>query len=107
MVSNSLLHHLHRPEGLWQTISQLARPGCPVVVMDLARPDSRAAAQSIVDRYAAAEPEILREDFYNSLLAAFTPDEVEAQLRVAGLGHFRVSMVSDRHLLVVGRMDVS
>lgn len=103
IVSNSLLHHLHEPETLWQMIRARAAPGAAVLVMDLMRPASEAAAQALVDAYAASEPEVLRRDFFNSLLAAFEPGEVRSQLRAAGLGHFSVEEASDRHLVVRGR----
>ena len=104
VVSNSLLHHLHDPGVLWNTVKHAGRRGARVVVMDLFRAGSPAAAADIVARYAGAEPEVLRNDFYNSLLAAFTPDEVRAQLGAAGLDHFTVTIVSDRHLLVAGTL---
>ena len=104
VVSNSLLHHLHEPGGLWRMIREHGAPGAPVLVMDLMRPPSAAAAQALVDEYAAAEPEVLRRDFYNSLLAAFEPGEVRGQLEAAGLGYFSVEEASDRHLVVRGRI---
>lgn len=104
VFSNSLLHHLHDPQVLWQAVRTGARPGAVVVVMDLVRPASREAARAIVQRYAADEPEVLRADFLNSLCAAFTPEEVGAQLHDAGLSGLVVATVSDRHLLVSGRL---
>jgi SAM-dependent methyltransferase len=104
VTSNSLLHHLHQPRVLWQSIRDLAAPGAPVLVMDLMRPHSAEQAQELVDRYADGEPAVLRTDFYNSLLAAFEPDEVRAQLESAGLTGFRVEPVSDRHLAAWGRI---
>lgn len=105
VVSNSLLHHLHDPQVLWRVVRGYGASGAAVLVMDLARPDNQATARGIVERYAADEPPLLRRDFFNSLLAAFTPAEVEEQLQVAGLGELRVEMVSDRHLLVWGRLS--
>lgn len=104
VISNSLLHHLHRPEGLWQTARTAGRTGAAVCVMDLVRPDSEAQARAVVEKYAADEPEILRRDFYNSLLAAFSVEEVRRQLNGAGLDGLSVEAVSDRHLLVWGRL---
>ncbi len=104
VVSNSLLHHLHQPAVLWQTISDLAAAGAPVLVMDLMRTRSPEHAQALVDSYAEGEPDVLREDFYHSLLAAFEIDEVRAQLDAAGLATLQVEPVSDRHLAVWGRM---
>jgi trans-aconitate methyltransferase len=104
VVSNSLLHHLPDPMTLWEAIAQMAAPGAAVQVMDLSRPDSEDHALRLVDQYAADAPDILREDFYNSLLAAYTPAEVMEQLGRAGLGHLATGMASDRHWIVSGRL---
>lgn len=104
LVSNSLLHHLHAPEGLWRTLLERARPGACVLVMDLSRPASEARAAELVDAYAGDEPEVLRRDFYNSLLAAFEPGEIREQLARAGLTGLAVEQVSDRHLAVRGHL---
>ena len=103
VVSNSLLHHLHEPACLWQTVHELGTGGAPVLVMDLKRPASVNDAARLVEQYAAEEPQVLKDDFFNSLLAAFTPGEVAAQLELAGLP-LLVEVISDRHLLVSGRL---
>jgi len=102
VISNSLLHHLADPAVLWRGVKSAARPGAAVFVMDLMRPDSEAAVESLVQTYAAGEPEVLRRDFHNSLLAAYTPEEVRAQLAAAALDALAVEVVSDRHLIVHG-----
>ncbi|HUH01794.1 MAG TPA: class I SAM-dependent methyltransferase [Kofleriaceae bacterium] len=105
VISNSLLHHLPMGEVLWREIEAVAAPGAPVLVVDLMRPESTEAARALVERYSQGEPEILRTDFYNSLLAAFTPDEVRAQLEsVPGLAGLEIEAISDRHLAVLGRI---
>lgn len=104
VLSNSLLHHLHEPQVLWQTVRRAARPGALVLVMDLMRPPSALWAESLVETYLADAPEVLRRDFRNSLFAAFEPQEVVAQLREAGLGELDVGVVSDRHLAIYGRI---
>jgi SAM-dependent methyltransferase len=100
LLSNSLLHHLADPLVLWQSIRRWARPTSAVFVMDLLRPSSLREVQRLVDHYAADEPEVLRRDFHNSLLAAYRPDEVHDQLQRAGLHDFDVEVASDRHWLV-------
>ncbi len=72
-------------------------------MQDLTRPDSTDAARALVDRYAAGDPEILRRDYYQSLLAAFTLAEIREQLHAVGFGYFAVDAVSDRHVVVSGR----
>lgn len=103
IISNSLLHHLHDPAVLWDTAKRFSHPGTRLLVMDLFRPDSPQLAREIVERYSASEPQVLKTDFYNSLLAAFTPTEVSAQLAAAGLDGLKVRKISDRHLLVSGQ----
>jgi ubiquinone/menaquinone biosynthesis C-methylase UbiE len=105
VVSNSLLHHLADPDDLWHAIRRLTLPGAAIMVMDLMRPPTRTMVDSIVDTHAGNEPEILRQDFRNSLCAAFTPDEVSEQLRANDLAQLSVEVVSDRHLLVSGRLE--
>jgi ubiquinone/menaquinone biosynthesis C-methylase UbiE len=103
VICNSLLHHLADPMTLWQTVQDYAAPAAPVFIMDLMRPTSTSQAQALVDEYAAGEPEILQHDFYHSLLAAYTPQEVQQQLSVLTLP-LTVQVVSDRHLIVSGIM---
>jgi ubiquinone/menaquinone biosynthesis C-methylase UbiE len=104
VVSNSVLHHMPDPPAFWGEILRLAKPGAAVLVMDLFRPESARRAREIVEAAARDEHPILKEDFYNSLLAAFSVDEVNAQLRAAGLG-LRAEAVSDRHWAVCGAIE--
>ena len=104
IVSNSLLHHLPDPLILWREVRRWSRLGSGVFVMDLLRPDDRRRARELVRAYCGDEPEILQRDFYHSLLAAYRPDEVSDQLREADLANLEVRTVSDRHLLVTGRI---
>jgi SAM-dependent methyltransferase len=102
VFSNSLLHHLADPAVLWDTLRQAARPGAPLFVMDLRRPDSAEDALRLVEHYAGDEPDVLRHDFHQSLLAAYTPDEVAVHLAAADLQSLQVEVVGDRHLIVHG-----
>jgi trans-aconitate methyltransferase len=103
IFSNSLLHHLPDPQVLWQVIKKYAQSETGIIIMDLLRPESTEAAKQLVKTYADNEPPILQQDFYNSLLAAFTLDEIKAQLKQAGL-HFLVEQISDRHVFISGIM---
>lgn len=102
ILCNNLLHHLPDPAALWNTVKRYAAPGAIVFVTDLRRPENREQAERLLNQYAAGEPPLLRRDFFNSLLAAFTPDEVQTQLAAARLDRLHVRTFSDRHLLVSG-----
>ncbi|HJT22846.1 MAG TPA: hypothetical protein VJ746_20400, partial [Nitrospira sp.] len=90
------------PLQFWNKLRQMVKPGAPVLVMDLLRPATSDEAQAIVDRYAAHEPDILRRDFYNSLLAAFTEDEISSQLARMNLTRLLIDVIDDRHWVVGG-----
>ncbi|HEY1899412.1 MAG TPA: class I SAM-dependent methyltransferase [Steroidobacteraceae bacterium] len=101
VLSKDMLHHLPDAQALWDEVKRLGRPGAAVCVMDLCRPATPEAAHEIVERVAGAEHPLLKTDFYNSLCAAFTPDEVRQQLTRAGLP-LTISQLTERHLCVKG-----
>jgi ubiquinone/menaquinone biosynthesis C-methylase UbiE len=103
-ISNSLAHHIPNPLQFWYRIKQLTKPGGGVLVMDLLRPGSQEAARAIVEQYASSESPILQRDFYNSLLAAFTEDEVAAHLAELNFSRLVIDVVDDRHWVVAGRV---
>ena len=102
VVSNSLLHHLHDPMHLWSSVKSLAASRFLVMHRDLKRPDSEASIDALCLRYVSDAPDVLQRDYRASLHAAFTADEVKAQLALAGLGHLQVFEVEDRYLEVCG-----
>ncbi|MFZ9230103.1 MAG: class I SAM-dependent methyltransferase [Prochlorococcaceae cyanobacterium] len=105
VVSNSLLHHLHEPQVLWQALPALAAPGAAVYIKDLRRPLSEQAALALRERYLAGAPEVLQRDYLASLHAAFTTAEVRLQLHHAGLDQsLQVKELDDRYLEVWGHL---
>jgi ubiquinone/menaquinone biosynthesis C-methylase UbiE len=104
VISNSLLHHLHDPAGLWTTVKRFGARGGHLFVMDLLRPASADEVDRLVAEHSQGEPDVLVRDFHASLCAAFTVAEVEAQLAAAGLSALHVDVVSDRHLTVSGTL---
>jgi ubiquinone/menaquinone biosynthesis C-methylase UbiE len=104
ILSKDLLHHLPEPMVLWSEAKRLGRPRAVVYVMDLIRPATLQDARDIVETVAADEHPILKEDFYNSLCAAFTVDEAKAQVKQAGLA-LEVAQVSDRHMVIKGLLS--
>jgi ubiquinone/menaquinone biosynthesis C-methylase UbiE len=104
VVSNSLVHHMPDPFVFWNELVRLGKPGATVLIMDLFRPESPERARAIVESYAAQEAPLLKEDFYNSLCAAFTLREVRSQIRSRGLGGLVCELASDRHWVVWGHL---
>ncbi|HUW82768.1 MAG TPA: methyltransferase domain-containing protein [Phycisphaerae bacterium] len=104
VVSNSIIHHLNEPESVWLEVKRVARPGAVVLFRDLSRPDTPSRARRIVETYSGDESDLLKKLFYDSLLAAYTPDEVRGQLAAANLTTLQVEHSSDRHWDVFGRV---
>ena len=105
IFSNSLLHHLHKPEQLWVALKSLGREDGWIHISDLRRPPSRTEAKEMVETYSGDEPDVLKKDFYHSLCAAFTPEEISGQCSAAGLQELHVETFGDRHVLIYGRLD--
>jgi ubiquinone/menaquinone biosynthesis C-methylase UbiE len=102
IISNSLLHHLNDPFVLWDTIQKHAKPFAHIFIMDLIRPVDEHTVMFLSNEYTKNEPDILKEDFENSLRAAYTLKEVQKQLDETGLGNLQVEEVSDRHMIIHG-----
>lgn len=104
VVSNSLVHHIPDPFLFWNEVVRLGKPGATVLIMDFFRPESPERAREIVEKHAANEAPLLKQDFFNSLCAAFTLREVRSQIRSRGLGGLVCELASDRHWVVWGHL---
>ena len=82
VISTNTLHHIHDPNIFWDCIKRVAPR---VLVMDLVRPTSPATARLIVETLAKEETDEFKFDYYNSLLAAFSPDELAEQIKGTNL----------------------
>jgi hypothetical protein len=92
------------PYLFWNEVVRLGKPGAAVLIMDLLRPESPGRAHEIVERYSGTEAPVLKEDFFNSLCAAFTLREIRYQIRSRGLGGLVCELASDRHWIVWGHL---
>jgi hypothetical protein len=68
------------------------------------RPETVEVADELIREHARDEPPLLQQEFHRSLLAAFTPEEIEKQLAIAGLSHLEVNPVTDSHVDIRGRL---
>lgn len=82
VISTNTLHHVHDPSVFWDCVKRVAPK---VFVMDLVRPASTLTARTIVDTLAKNESDEFKFDYYNSLLAAFSPEELASQIEGTGL----------------------
>lgn len=105
VLCNGSMHHLPNSKILWQSVRSLAKPGTIVFVMDLTRPATTEDAEMMVQQCTKpTDPALMKRDFYNSLLAAFRPEEIRVELDAAGLNHFHVETVTHRHMMIYGRL---
>ena len=104
LVCNSLLHHLHDPQALPESLPRLAAPGAWLLLRDLRRPADSAGVAELVRLHAADAPARLRHDYEHSLRAAFRLEEVSQQLRQAGLASLELAESGDRYLEVWGAL---
>ena len=102
VVSNSLLHHLKKPDLLWSVTQSIAKPGCRVLHRDLRRPTSLAEVHRLQQQHLPIAPSVLIQDFTASLVAAYTTDEVNQQLRRAEMNRAKARSEDDRYLVVSG-----
>lgn len=106
VVSNSFLHHLADPMVLWNAVKTYSLPHAAVLIIDLLRPASEESAENIVDKYVPDAPELLRRDMLLSLRAAYTLEEIAAQLQQAKLtDKLALTMASPFQFAVHGYLD--
>ena len=102
IVSNSALHHFHDPYKFWNAVRKLGKNECIHIHRDLIRPSSIKKAVEIKEKHLPNAPEILKKDFFASLKASFTVDEVNQQLSNAGLSQLEAFQVDDLYLEIIG-----
>jgi ubiquinone/menaquinone biosynthesis C-methylase UbiE len=97
VTSNSLVHHIPDPRAVFQEIARIARPGAPILIRDLVRPETQGALESLVEAHAAGWSPLQRTLFSDSLHAALTLEEVRELLDECGLSDVTVAQITDRH----------
>jgi cyclopropane fatty-acyl-phospholipid synthase-like methyltransferase len=97
VMSNSLMHHLAKPQAAFERAFEVVRHGGLLFHRDLLRPESLAELMSLVERYTPTGQVAKRKLLADSLHAALTLEEVREI--VAGLGFAKESVrrTSDRH----------
>jgi ubiquinone/menaquinone biosynthesis C-methylase UbiE len=97
VTSNSLVHHIPDPRAVFLEIARIARPGAPILIRDLVRPESHDALERLLQTHAARWRPLQRTLFSDSLHAALTLEEVRTLLDECALADVKVTQVTDRH----------
>lgn len=106
IISNSFLHHLADPMNLWNAIHKYCLPNAAILIIDLLRPTSAESAELVVDKYLPDAPTSLRQDMVRSLCAAYTLEEVTAQLQEANLAdNLTLTMASPFQFAAYGYLN--
>ena len=97
VLSNSLIHHMPKPEMAIREAVRVTEPGGCLFFRDLIRPDSAETVHQLVEKYAGKESIFAQELFRNSLHAALTLNEIQALVSQLGFAPETVASTSDRH----------
>jgi len=97
VVSNSLVHHLAKPQTAFERALEVVREGGLLFHRDLVRPVSMAELTTLVERYVPAKPAVERKLLADSLHAALTLEEVREVVAGLGFAAESVQRTSDRH----------
>jgi ubiquinone/menaquinone biosynthesis C-methylase UbiE len=97
VTSNSLVHHIPDPRAVFQEIARIARPGAPILIRDLVRPENQQILEQLLKTHAARWRPLQRKLFADSLQAALTLEEVRQILDHCGLADVAVTQITDRH----------
>ena len=99
VICNSLLHHVKDPQLFWERVIDITKPGGYVFAMDLVRPHNLISLNNILQKH-GNDNQVLMKDFKNSLMAAYTVNEVEKQISIFKGIKSIINIVSDRHFFV-------
>jgi ubiquinone/menaquinone biosynthesis C-methylase UbiE len=97
VISNSIVHHIPRPENVLAESVRVTRPGGTIFVRDLMRPTSTGQLVRLLDLYAGDANDHQRKMFAESLHAALTLDEIRDLVATLGFAPQTVEATSDRH----------
>lgn len=97
VTSNSLVHHIPDPRAVFQEIARIVRPGAPILIRDLVRPDNQHSFRQLLETHASQWRPLQRQLFADSLHAALTLEEVRQILDHCGLADVGVTQITDRH----------
>jgi len=97
VISNSIVHHIPRPELVLAEMVRVLNPGGALFIRDLLRPEDDAAVRNLVQTYAGDANAHQQKMFDDSLRAALTLAELRAMVQDLGFDPATVQQTTDRH----------
>ncbi len=99
IFSKHLLHHLPDPCLFWEEIKKLTRKNSKILITDFIRPSNEQEIENIVTTSRVTEAstsleKFAEKEFYNSLRASFTLEEIRDQLRTTKM-RLKISKFKD------------
>lgn len=97
VMSNSIVHHIPRPEQSLTGMKRVLAAGGLLFVRDLLRPETAEEVERLVSTYAGEESPRQQQLFRQSLHASLTVEELQALVEPIGIAPAAVTQSSDRH----------
>jgi ubiquinone/menaquinone biosynthesis C-methylase UbiE len=97
VMSNSIVHHVPRPEDALDEAIRVTVAGGLLFFRDLMRPGSREQMEALVEQHAGTANAHQRKMFADSLHAALTLEEMRQLVEHLGYDAAGVQATSDRH----------
>ena len=104
LVSNSLIHHITHLDDFFNSIINLSTTDTVNFHKDLIRPINEESALELKLECASKYNDILTNDYYASLKAAYRKDELEKIILDKELPHLRVIEENEKYLIVYGKV---
>jgi len=95
IISVNTLHHIHNPSIFWQSIKRMSTTDTKILVIDLIRPNKESDIESILNDTIVNndyENYLFKEDYKNSLKAAFNEQELIEQIADSGLSLTKIKL---------------
>jgi ubiquinone/menaquinone biosynthesis C-methylase UbiE len=97
VMSNSIVHHIPRPELVLAEMVRVLQPGGALFIRDLLRPPDDTTVHHLVQTYAGQANAHQQKMFDDSLRAALTLEEIRLMVRNLGFDPATVQQTTDRH----------
>ena len=101
VISKLTLHHFENPNIFWQAVKSCSKKGTFVYIMDLHRPSKETLEQILEDAKETHKHEILIQELKQSLISAFTLEELELQIKENNL-NLDIKKINKKYVVISG-----